>query len=156
MCVFDGLQAVLERCTAWYEDRLSAERAGELVREDAREHLNGRLQSGPEIPKAEEQSRDEDLFPEDSVSLSSLPDGIEMFTTEPITDRKSVFVGRACRISQPAEAGRLFRNFCTYFLICQLGSINSITPHDGSTNISGSSSCYQCVAMPGWRPSASG
>src|SRR5260370_3508876 len=36
VCVFDGLQSVLERCTAWYEERLCMEKAGKLVREDSR------------------------------------------------------------------------------------------------------------------------
>ena len=112
VCVFDGLQTVLERCTTWYEDRLSAEKAGELVREDAREHSNGHLEPGLEISKAEVHSHDEDRPPEESISPSALPDGIQMFAAEPITDRKSVFVGRACRISQPAEAGHLFSNHC--------------------------------------------
>jgi len=113
VCVFDGLQTVLERCTAWYEDRLSAEKAGELVREDAREHPNGHLEPGLEIPKAEEHAHDEGLSPEDSILLSALPDGVQMFTAEPITDRKSVFVGRACRISQPAEVPLILSHLMT-------------------------------------------
>jgi hypothetical protein len=154
VCVFDGLQSVLERCTAWYENRLSAEKAGELVREDARE--NSQLTPGLEIANAEEHIHDDVLSPEDSISLTALPDGIQMFTAEPITDRKSAFVGRACRISQPAEAGCLFRNLCTCFLTYELGSIDTIISHDRSTNISSSASNYQCMAMPSWQPSASG
>ena len=37
VCVFDGLQSVVERCTVWYEDRLSAEKASELLRADEKE-----------------------------------------------------------------------------------------------------------------------
>lgn len=112
VCVFDGLQSVLERCTAWYEDRLSAEKAGELMREDAREHVNGQAERG--ISNIEEHVRDGELPSEDSISLSALPEGIQMFTAEPITDRKSVFVGRACRISHPSEVSFISYDFCNY------------------------------------------
>jgi hypothetical protein len=116
VCVFDGLQSVLERCTAWYEDRLSAEKAGELIREDAREHwhVNGHLEAERGISDTEEHVRDDELPPEDSISPSALPVGIQMFTAEPITDRKSVFVGRACRISHPSEVGFISYHFCDY------------------------------------------
>jgi hypothetical protein len=119
VCVFDGLQSVLERCTVWYEDRLSAEKAGELVREDtnSKDHLVPR----PDISSAEQYAHDEDLSSEDSISLTKLPDGIQMFTAGPITDRKSAFVGRACRISHPAEAGHPFY----YIKACSLTSARS-------------------------------
>ncbi|GLB34189.1 putative RWD [Lyophyllum shimeji] len=104
VCVFDGLQSVIERCTAWYEDRLSKEKAGELLREDAKEHLNG-LGATTSTPPSEADHRP--LSHEDAVSIvasmKSLPEGLELFAAEPITDRKSVFVGRACRLSHPSE-----------------------------------------------------
>jgi hypothetical protein len=33
VCVFDGLQSVLERVLHWYEQRLESKRAGEALRE---------------------------------------------------------------------------------------------------------------------------
>jgi hypothetical protein len=154
VCVFDGLQSVLERCTAWYEDRLNAEKAGDLVREDARENIH--LTPELENASAEEHVQEEDLPPEDSISLTALPDGTQIFTAEIITDRKSAFVGRACMISHPAEAGRLSSDFCACFLTYQPGPIDSVASHDRSTNISGSASYHQCLAMSGWQPTASG
>ncbi|KAG5654221.1 hypothetical protein H0H81_005908 [Sphagnurus paluster] len=102
VCVFDGLQSVVERCTAWYEHRLSLEKAGELLREDAREHVNGFVQTPPSEVEDSHRPSPEDAI-SISTSLKSLPEGLEIFTAEPITDRKSVFVGRACRISHPSE-----------------------------------------------------
>ncbi|KAJ7704407.1 ribosomal protein S5 domain 2-type protein [Mycena rosella] len=89
VCVFDGLQSALERCAAWYGDRLSAEVAGALVRADL--HPDRPLtppppHSGPT-----------------AVEAPPLPEGIQMFLAEPIIDRKSAFVGRACAISHPSE-----------------------------------------------------
>lgn len=34
---------------------------------------------------------------------TEIPAGIQIFVAEPITDRKSTFIGRACRISQPSD-----------------------------------------------------
>lgn len=33
----------------------------------------------------------------------ALPEGIKLIEAEPIVDRKSVFVGRACQISHPSQ-----------------------------------------------------
>ncbi|RDB19981.1 Protein IMPACT-B [Hypsizygus marmoreus] len=110
VCVFDGLQSVVERCTTWYENRLSMEKAGELLREDAKEHLNAQSITSPS--EAEERR----VLPEDTVSigpLTSLPDGLQLFTAEPITDRKSAFVGRACRISHPSEVPLVLNHLMT-------------------------------------------
>ncbi|TFK72047.1 UPF0029-domain-containing protein [Pluteus cervinus] len=102
ICVFDGLQSVLERCSDWYQERLSAEKAGELLREDAKEQS----QSKASVPEDIEEVEGADV--EVSANLPSepsadLPAGIEIFTAEPIIDRKSQFIGRACRISEPTE-----------------------------------------------------
>ncbi|KAK0190458.1 ribosomal protein S5 domain 2-type protein [Armillaria mellea] len=93
VCVFDGLQNVLDRCVQWYEDHLSAEKAGELLREDGKESTppDNRATSVP-TPLA-------DSAPSVPVSL---PKGVEIFISEPITDRKSSFIGRAYSISDPS------------------------------------------------------
>jgi hypothetical protein len=98
VCVFDGLQSVIERCTTWYEDRLSAEKAGELVRGDAKEQVNGQ----PVIPQLVEPPRSPS--PDNVIAMNTLPEDLQLFTAEPITDRKSAFVGRACRITHPSQA----------------------------------------------------
>ena len=98
MCVFDGLQNVLERCTTWYEERLSTWKVGELIREDSK-----RLQ--------QDYISDDDAFgaegnipvPRTESIPVELPAGVEIYIAEPITDRKSTFVGRACRIQHPSE-----------------------------------------------------
>jgi hypothetical protein len=151
VCVFDGLQSVMERCTAWYEDRLSVEKAGELLREDtnSKDHVGSR----PGVSSAE---HDGDLPPEDLISLTKLPDGIQIFTAEPITDRKSTFVGRACNISHPAEVGHLSYHIRACSLTHLPGPTDSVASHDGSTNISGSASHHQCMAMSGGQFAASG
>ncbi|KAJ7151427.1 ribosomal protein S5 domain 2-type protein [Mycena crocata] len=88
VCVFDGLQSVLDRCAAWYGDRLSAEVAGALVRADTHPERTATPTSVTEIPV---------------VEIPPMPEGIKMFVAEPITDRKSAFIGRACSISDPSQ-----------------------------------------------------
>jgi hypothetical protein len=91
ICVFDGLQNVLERCAAWYSGRLSAD--NQVVLQDTKA-LSG-------DPKDEVR----DQIHEVSKGLpSAIPEGVEIIEAEVITDRKSSFVGRACRISHPSQA----------------------------------------------------
>jgi hypothetical protein len=95
VCVFDGLQNVLERCEAWYTDKLNREAAGELLREDAlfRNHVS----IEPDEPSLIDAKKDQ-VSPD-----TALPEGIKIIEAEAIVDRKSIFVGRACRISDPSQ-----------------------------------------------------
>ncbi|KAI9574400.1 hypothetical protein HD554DRAFT_2046866 [Boletus coccyginus] len=97
VCVFDGLQSVLERSEAWYEDKLNKEKAGELVREDAL----GR-DSAPQESMKQDGEGSATVSPPTPTNVA-LPEGIKLIEAEPIVDRKSVFVGRACQISNPSQ-----------------------------------------------------
>ncbi|KAJ7178043.1 ribosomal protein S5 domain 2-type protein [Mycena filopes] len=94
VCVFDGLQSVLDRCAAWYDERLSTEAAGDLVRADTRHPERAASPSPPRLVLGAAVA---------AVEVPPMPEGIRMFVAEPITDRKSAFVGRACAISDPSE-----------------------------------------------------
>jgi len=95
VCVFDGLQSVLERIVHWYEQRIESKKAEETLREQS--HPSSRLI--------------EDCEPGASTTIPAsldtqpvaLPEGVRLVEAEPILDRKSAFVGRACRISDPAQ-----------------------------------------------------
>lgn len=97
ICVFDGLESVSERCLAWYNDRLSAEKASELEREDAKDDKRRSPSIEPEH---------EEAISVPSASLVAIPEGVQIVESEAITDRKSVFIGRACRISHPSQVRR--------------------------------------------------
>lgn len=95
VCVFDGLQSVLERVVGWYEQRLEAQKAGEALWEQNHPHLLERAEvEGNSLASAIISSNTQPV---------ALPEGIKMIEAEPIVDRKSAFVGRACRISNPAQ-----------------------------------------------------
>ncbi len=99
VCVFDGLQNVLERSVLWYERRLESIKASEALREQS--HLDS--VGGPEVGG--------NATVPTPVSANkqpaALPEGIKLFEADPITDRKSAFIGRACRISDPAQVSTL-------------------------------------------------
>lgn len=88
---------MLERCEAWYEDKINRETAGELLREDA--HTHNHVSVEPDEPFALSTADEKDRVPLDTA----LPEGIKIVEAEPIVDRKSIFIGRACRISDPSQ-----------------------------------------------------
>ncbi|KAH9062664.1 UPF0029-domain-containing protein [Lactarius vividus] len=94
VCVFDGLENVLERTVRWYEQRLESMKASEALREQC--HLDSA--KGPEVGGGAT------VMPPVSADIQpALPEGVKLFEAEPIIDRKSAFVGRACQISDPAQ-----------------------------------------------------
>ena len=100
VCVFDGLEWVKERCAEWYSNKKSEKLAGQLLREDER---------GASLPDVEEEQNKKvsELHDDAEEQLAQvsvgIPKGIIIITAEPIIDRKSAFVGRACRISDPSQ-----------------------------------------------------
>jgi len=95
ICVFDGLENVLERAVRWYEQRLESMKASEALRE----------QSYLDSTRGPEAGGNAIVNPPVAADIRqvALPEGIELFEAEPIIDRKSVFIGWACRISDPAQ-----------------------------------------------------
>jgi hypothetical protein len=117
VCVFDGLQNVLDRCLTWYEDRLNSEKEGELARDDLKGQLdNGVIETGrssPDINHDGDEEMEGLIVGEHQNIPIALPTGVQMFVADPLTDRKSVFVGRACRISHPSEVSD-----CVQLMMC--------------------------------------
>ena len=108
MCVFDGLENAKEKCGRWYEEQLSVKAAGEMVREETKESKVSSTSDEPPGP-SEDALSIHTIISEPQASVE-LPEGLEIIEAEPILDRKSSFVGRACRITSPdqvAGAGRL-------------------------------------------------
>lgn len=95
VCVFDGLQSVLERVLHWYEQRLESKRAGEALR--------GQSHPGPHLIEKPDASSSTSVSAPLNTQPVALPEGIKLYEAAPIVDRKSAFIGRACRISDPAQ-----------------------------------------------------
>lgn len=95
-CIFDGLENVREHCNTWYSEHLSEEKAHEITREEEKESRaveNPSASPPPEAAIAREQM---------NVQVD-LPEGVTITIAEPIVDRKSIFIGRACEISHPSQ-----------------------------------------------------
>lgn len=94
VCVFDGLEWVKERCIEWLGERMSEKKAGELLRDDERGKADELQEEGKPSARA---GREPPAIP------AEMPAGITLVEAEPIVDRKSVFIGRACRITDPSQ-----------------------------------------------------
>ena len=113
-CVFDGLEWVRERCAVWVGERTSERVAGEMVREDGREHAKGHEEEvhahtggndgGGGMVRAAAVVEAE---AEAAALPAEMPPGITIVEAEPIQDRKSAFVGRACRVTDPSQVRSL-------------------------------------------------
>ena len=101
VCVFDGLENVKEKCGRWYEEQLSEKAAGEMARGETKE---SKPPSGSDDPPGPPESipSTRSTTPEPQA-LVELPEGLQVIEAEPIVDRKSSFVGRACRITSPDQ-----------------------------------------------------
>ena len=101
VCVFDGLENVREKCGRWYEEQLSKKAVGEMIREEAKESKTSLELDDPSgLPENIPSTRSTASEPQAPVEL---PEGLEIIEAEPIVDRKSSFVGRACRITSPDQ-----------------------------------------------------
>lgn len=148
VCVFDGLQSVLERSEAWYEDKLNKEKIGEVIREDTLGR-DSALQESAELMKEDGEELGRVSLPTPILQDVALPEGIELIVAEPIVDRKSVFIGRACQISHPSQVRRA-RCGGSYRVLIELGGAGSadIEPLDvRSTHFPRGTSDHQCLAL---------
>ena len=95
VAVFDGLQHVVEMCSTWYDEHLRAEKVGALVREAERTRQDP-SNGAPDLAQ-------DTTVVERTLMPMELPSSVELVEAEPILDRKSVFIGRACRITHPSQ-----------------------------------------------------
>ena len=100
VCVFDGLENVREKCGKWYQEQLSEKAAGEMVREETKEAKGLSGSNDASDPPECVSSARSTSEPQTPVEL---PEGLKITEAEPVVDRKSSFVGRACRITSPDQ-----------------------------------------------------
>ena len=65
------------------------------------------LQESAESTKEDGEGLGRVSRPIPTVQDVALPEGIKLINAEPIVDRRSVFVGRACQISHPSQVRRV-------------------------------------------------
>jgi hypothetical protein len=107
VAVFDGIERAREIVQQWYEERLGESTVREMMREDGKVQHVHRVEVVSASQAKDADSPTGDGVPADpGPPLMPLPEGIEIYEAEPITDRKSSFVGRACRITHPSQVSR--------------------------------------------------
>ena len=126
-CVFDGLEWVKERCTEWLGERMSEKKVGEVLREDEKTRAHEEHGAdGEHESHGSESARQPRPVP---AVQADMPPGITIVEAEPIQDRKSAFVGRACRISDPSQASAVFLAACRSVLTVSPGPGDSGASH---------------------------
>lgn len=97
IAIFEGVENVRERVGRWYSRRIEELQTGELIRELEKEEnrKDNPTEGQKKAPGVTEYTS--------AQHAPRLPDGVEIVTSEPITDRKSVFVGHCARITDPSQ-----------------------------------------------------
>ncbi|GAA6030104.1 hypothetical protein JCM8097_009259 [Rhodosporidiobolus ruineniae] len=107
VCLFEGIEAVREMCTRWVEERAAEKQKGEEARQA---EVNGRVGAG--VTEEDEEGYGEDDLEErieeyaeraprkPPVPTVKCPD---IVSSEPLIERKSVFVGHVARVKSVAE-----------------------------------------------------
>lgn len=105
VAVFDGVEHVKGSLGEWYSELLSSSIARQLEHEQ--EHEAALQKQRPETEHVAEASIE---LAETASPQVNLPPGIQLFESEPIVDRKSVFVARACIITDPAQVAQIIQH----------------------------------------------
>lgn len=123
VAVFDGIENVRDVVQRWYEGHLNAAAAAELVREDekAQAHNKSPQEAALDDGATEAFSTLNLSDPaRESIAAVKLPDGVQIFSSEPVHDRKSTFIGHACALTHPSQVRNLL--LWIFFLIQLSGS----------------------------------
>lgn len=107
VAVFEGIERAREECDNFLNTKLA-----EL---DAKKAVDDHTTQA-DLEYARQLQEEEDEVAATTATLSratihqeaaKLPEGCKLFTSEPIMDRKSVFVGHACKITSPSDVSRV-------------------------------------------------
>jgi len=128
VAVFDGIERTREVIQRWYEERLSESILREVMREDGKAQHVHQVEAVPTTSqtKGTDSPTGGGIPAGPELSLVPLPDGIEIYEAGAITDRKSSFVGRACRITHPSQVSCTTSIFSKQ-LISLLGTGGAVT-----------------------------
>ncbi|KAL7411588.1 ribosomal protein S5 domain 2-type protein [Mrakia frigida] len=92
VAVWEGLEHVRNICQQWYTHNLLSHQESSLLRSENHPHP-------PSSSEGSARRHDPPTrIPPTLEIATELPEGVEIFVSEPIVDRKSVFVGRSVRV----------------------------------------------------------
>jgi len=118
VAVFDGIEQTREIIQRWYEERLSENTAREIMRGDGKaQHVHQVEAVSASQAEGTNSSTVVGIAAETGLAPIPLPEGIVIYEADPITDRKSSFVGRACRITHPSQVCPTFTSCLDHLYI---------------------------------------
>jgi hypothetical protein len=106
VAVFEGIERAREECDSFLNDKLSELEAKKALDE----HTTQEDIEFARHLKLEETTARADAVPKAALRQeeeAGLPEGCKLYTSEPITDRKSVFIGHACKINSPTDVSQI-------------------------------------------------
>jgi hypothetical protein len=151
--VFDGIENVRDMIQQWYEDHLSANAAAGLLRGDEKALANMSLIE--DVPDPSALGHAAPAYKElEHNATPNIPDGVQIYASDPVHDRKSTFVGRACRITSPEQVRQLSIPV-ELSLMNTKGSCYNSTSARRQDYCSGHPSGHKRLEVRGERPTAS-
>lgn len=117
VCVFEGLTYTQELVKKWYAAHLSEKMEGEKLRDAERDRKQGKSGRGfsdlqveyveadrpnPKSVFSYSDDHDEDVSAVKNAR-DGLPTGLKIVSSEPITEKRSVFIGHAVRVTDEKE-----------------------------------------------------
>lgn len=104
VAIFEGVEKAREEVERYYVEKKDQLAAIEAV--DPHSTQND-LELANQLQYEEQRSLQESSQPIPQAQIASLPEGRKLFTSEPIVDRKSIFVGHAFEIRHPSEVSQV-------------------------------------------------
>jgi len=104
VAVFEGIERAREECDSFLNDKLS---------DLENKKVNDDHTTQEDLEHARQQQNEEDTARAEALPRiahqieAELPKGCKLYASEPILDRKSVFIGHACKITSPADVSRV-------------------------------------------------
>lgn len=104
VAVFEGIERAREDCESFLNDKLAELEAKKAVDDHTTQED---LEYARQLQLEEDMARAELVPKVASRQEARLPEGCKLYTSEPIIDRKSVFIGHACKIKSPKEVSQI-------------------------------------------------
>lgn len=104
VAIFEGIERAREVCETFYDSRQADLQAKKAVDDHA---TQDDLELARQLQYEEDSARSHFNHANITREAVRLPDGCKLYTSDPIIDRKSVFIGHACKLTHPSEVDQI-------------------------------------------------
>ncbi|SCZ92529.1 BZ3500_MvSof-1268-A1-R1_Chr5-2g07947 [Microbotryum saponariae] len=146
--LFDAVQIITDQCSAWYRERVKemneAKHDATAAADSARE-VGGKYENALALEDGISEAVGHLALDEEGVSWESsfkkkersaaASEGIKIWSSDPLVDRKSVFVGHAARVHSQAEVDQVMSELLSDKKIAKAShNITAFRYHDSETH----------------------